>query len=137
MKGRPVRAAGTALLAGILLLRGFRVWRGWESVWRFYSGGTGPFWVLLEAALFLGPFLAAGSAIAALWLRWERAGKLGAVNACTAAFFVFGEGLTVLAREMDGNAGYVGAEPLLSAVVCGISVLTVVCSHRAGAKRTL
>ena len=126
------RLAGTVLLAGILLLRLARILGNLESVRSFYPGTYGSLWSLVELALFFGPFLVTGSAAAALWLRWDRAGKLGTVNICAAAFFVFEEGLIVFARWMDGNGGYVGAEPLFSAIVCAVSIAAVLRAHRAG-----
>lgn len=130
----PLRAAGTALLAGTVVLRAIRVLENLESVRRFYSGSGGPAWTPVELALFLGPYLTAISAIAALWLPRERAGKLGTVNACSAAFFVFEEGLIVFARAMDGGSGYIGAEPLCGLLALGVSILTVFRALRAGQK---
>ena len=131
MKGRLLRAAGTALLAGTVLLRALRTAGSLESVLDFYSGGSGPLWALLELALFCGPYLTALSAAAALWLSRDRAGW-AAVNLCAAAFFTFTEGLTVFARAMNGHGGYVGAEPLFSALAAGISMLTLLFARPAG-----
>ena len=126
------RAAGTAALAGTRLLRVLRVLENLESVRRFYPGTYGPLWTLIELALFFGPYLTAVSAIAALWLRRNAAGQLGTVNFCAAAFFTCEEGLTCFARYINANSAYVGAEPLFSALVCGVSAATVLGSLREG-----
>ena len=124
--------AGTALLAGTLAVRVLRLLGNWESVRRFYPGGQGVVWGLLGLALLFGPYLAAGSAAAALWLPREGAVKLGTVSLCAAAFFTFSEGLTVFARAMNGSAGYVGAEPAFSAAAAAISAATLLRALRAG-----
>ena len=121
--------AGTTLLAGTLLLRVLRTLESLESVRRFYSGAGGPVWtplfLALFLALFLGPYLTAVSATAALWLSGNRAGRLGAVSAGAAAFFVLEEGLTVFARSMNGHSDYVGAEPLFSLLACAVAAAAV------------
>ena len=131
MKRNLFPVCGTALLAGTLAVRVLRLLGSWESVRRFYPGGQGPVWALLGMALFFGPYLAAGSAIAALWLPREGAVKLGTVSFCAAAFFTFAEGLTVFARAMNASSGYVGAEPAFSAAAAVISAATLFRAPRA------
>ena len=132
MKGRLLRFAGTTALAAAVVLRAVRTIGNLESVLAFYNFGAGPLWALLALALLFGPYLTALAAAYALWLPWDRAGRLGAAGFCAAAFFVFSEGLTVFARAINGHGAYVGAEPLLSALVCGISAITILAAHRAG-----
>lgn len=127
---RLLQPAGTALLAGTLLLRVLRTLENLESVRRFYSGAGGPVWTPLFLALFLGPYLTAVSAAAALWLSGNRAEWLGAVSAGAAAFFVLEEGLTVFARSMNSHSGYVGAEPLFSLLACAVSAAAVLRARR-------
>lgn len=124
-KWLPARLLGTAVLAGTLALRAVRALGELESVRRFYFDGQGLIWMLIGLALFCGPYLTAAAAIAALWLRRDWAGPLGAVAFCAAGFFTLDEGLTLFARAMNGNSGYVGAEPLFSALACGISIIAV------------
>lgn len=119
------RLTGTAVLAGTLLVRVCRVLGNLESVRHFYFEGQGLLWTLIGLVLFIGPYLTAASAIAALWLRRKTAGELGSLNFCAAGFFTLEEGLTVFARMVNANSGYVGAEPLFSALACGISIITV------------
>ena len=116
---------GTALLAGTLAVRAVRLLEHLESVRRFYFSTPGLTWTLLGAALLFGPYFAAAAAIAALWLRGDWAVLLGIAAACGAAFFTLEEGLTVFARAVNGNSGYVGAEPLLSILTCGISITAI------------
>lgn len=125
------RAAGTALLAGTLVLRAVHVLGNRESVGRFFFGGGGV-WTLIGLILLAGPWLTAVSAAAALWLPWDRAGGLRTGNLCAAALFTFGEGLTAFARAMNGHSAYVGAEPLCGLLVLGVSLATLLL---AGGKR--
>ena len=125
MKTIPVRLLGTALLAGTLVLRAVRVLGNLESIRRFYFGTPGLIWTLLGVVLLCGPCLAAAAAVAALWLRGERAVLTGLAAACGAAFFTLAEGLTAFARAINGNSGYVGAEPLFSILTCGISIIAI------------
>lgn len=131
------RMAGTAALLGMVGLRVFRNMENWESIARFYGGGDtlGSFWKVIGAGFFLGPFLTTLLALAPLWLRRDAAVGLGAASACAAAFFTLEEGLIVFARSVNGSSAYVGAEPLLSAAVCGISIVTACCAGRAGRKK--
>lgn len=122
MREKLLRAAGTALAAGTLALRAARMPGNWESVRDFFLGG-GPAWTLVGAAMLAGPWLAAVLAAAAFWLPRERAARLGTAAACAAGFFVLEEGLTAFARAVNGNGGYVGAEPLLSLLVLGTTIL--------------
>ena len=131
MRGRVLPAAGTALLAGTVVLRIVRTAGSLESVLGFYTGGAGPFWALVKLALFLGPYLAAAAAAAALWLPPRRAEGLGTAALCANACFVFAEGLTAFARAMNGHGGYAGAEPLFSAFACGISAGSILRARRA------
>lgn len=130
--GKLLPAAGTALLAGTVALRVLRAAGHAESVWRFYGGVRGPFWTLLSLALFLGPYVAAGLAAGALWLPGDRAAVWGALGAGGAAFFVFEEGLIVLARAVNGHAAYVGAEPLCSLLVCAVAIAGILRAGGAG-----
>ena len=123
-----LRAAGTALLAGTVVLRTVRALWNLESVLAYYGGAAGLFWKLLYLAAFLGPYLTTAAAMAALWLPRLRARQIGSWSLCAAAFFSLWEGLTVFARAMDGHGGYVGAEPLFSLLVLGISA--VFCARR-------
>lgn len=50
---------------------------------------------------------------------WAGRASLAALG--VSGFFALEEGLTLFARAVNGNGGYVGAEPLLSATVCVIS----------------
>ena len=109
-----LQLAGTTLLAGTLLLRVLRTLESLESVRRFYSGAGGPVWTPLFLALFLGPYLTAVSATAALWLSGNRAGRLGAVSAGA-----------VFARSINGHSDYVGAEPLFSLLACAVAAAAV------------
>ena len=68
--------------------------------------------------------------MAALWLSRRRARHFGTGSLCAAAFFTLGEGLAVFARAMDGHGGYVGAEPLASLLVLGVSTAAVFCASR-------
>ena len=136
VRGRGLlQGAGTAVLAASVLARAVRAMGDPESVYRFYIGDAGPFWRLAGLVIFFGPYLVMLSAIAALWLRWDRAGGLGSVNLCASAFFTFLEGLTVFARYMGSHSSYVGADPLLSAIVCGISAATVWGAIRTGGRK--
>lgn len=99
-----------------------------ERVSAYCGGGTGQFRSLLYPAAFLGPYLTAAAAIAALRLPRRRALRPGIRSLCAAAFFTFGEGLTVFARAMGGHGGCVGAEPLFSLLVLGVSA--AVCARR-------
>ena len=115
-----LRAVLTATGLFCVALRLFRVGENWESVERYYKldPADGLVWLLLEAALLAGPFLAALAAALAPWLRDGWTKGLGLAAACISAFFTLEEGLTCFARAVNGNGGYVGAEPLLSAVIC-------------------
>ncbi len=59
----------------------------------------------------------------ALRLPRRRVRQIGIWSLRAAAFFSFWEGLTVFARAMDGHGGYVGAEPLFSLLVLGVSAV--------------
>lgn len=133
LPGLLVRGGLTAALLFTILLRIIRAAANWESVAGFYRVDSP--WALLAAVLFLGPFLAALSAVGALWRRWDQAAGLAAVNFCASGFFALWEGMTVFARAMDGHTAYAGAEPLLSAAVCGISALTVLGGVLASGRR--
>lgn len=123
---RRVRLAGTALLLAAFGLRVFRILGNWPAVRRFYWGGYGSlFWNLLALALFLGPSLAALSAGAALWLRWDRARVLGTWNVCAGGAVLFLDSLMRFARWMGGQSGYCGEEPLLDLLVLAVSLGTV------------
>ena len=126
----PLRLLGTALLAGTLILRAARILGHLESVRVFYFSVPGPLWTMLGAVLLSGPWLTAAAAVAALWLRRNRGVLWGIAAVCGAAFFTLEEGLTVFARAVNGNSGYVGAEPLLSILVLGISMTAVFRARR-------
>ena len=107
LPGLLVRGGLTAALLFTILLRIIRAAANWESVAGFYRVDSP--WALLAAVLFLGPFLAALSAVGALWRRWDQAAGLAAVNFCASGFFALWEGMTVFARAMDGHTAYAGA----------------------------
>lgn len=117
------RTGASAVLLGTAVLRAVRIAGNWESVAAFYTadGGLSLPWAVLSAALALGPFAVAVSAAAALWIRADRSAGLAAVNFFAGGFFTLWEGLTVFARGMNGHSAYVGAEPLLSLLVCAVS----------------
>ena len=118
-----LRAVLTATGLFCVALRLFRVVENWESVERYYKldPADGLVWLLLEAALLAGPFLALRDG-------WTKG--LGLAAACISAFFTLEEGLTCFARAVNGNGGYVGAEPLLSAVICAAAGAEVLLLRR-------
>lgn len=126
------RAAGTAALAAATALRAYRALGSAENIRRFYLGDGGFLWAQAGLALFFGPYLTAAFTAAALWLPRERAMAWARLNLCAAAFFVLEEGLIAFARTVNGHGGYVGAEPLLSALAGGISIITLLRARGAG-----
>jgi len=103
----------------------------WESVKRYYGFGSsqGPVWFLLGLVLFIGPFLTALAAILSLWWRGRGASDLAAACLCAGLFFTLEEGLVRFARAVNGNSGYVGAEPLLGLAVCAVAGAAMVLSR--------
>lgn len=128
---RSLRAALTAAMLGTVLARAVRIGRHPESVAGWYSGPAGPLWALIYAVMFLGPFAAALAAASAPWVRGKAADVLWAAAFCGGGFFTLSEGLILFARSMDGRHAYVGAEPLLSLLVCAVSGLALLVRRRA------
>lgn len=135
LRYRPLRAALAAVMLGTVLVRAVRICGSPESVMEWYSGGTGPVWGLIKAALFLGPFAAALAAAAAPWVRGRTADLLWWAGFCGGGFFALNEGLILFARYMGGDHAYVGAEPLLSLLVCAVSGLALLVRWRADFSR--
>lgn len=131
---RLLRLALTAAMLGTVLARAVHIRGNPESVAAWYSGGAGPVWGLLSAALFLGPFAAALAAAMAPWVRGRAADYLWYTGLC-GGFFALGEGLTLFARSMDGHHAYVGAEPLLSLLVFAVSGFELLIRRRASFRR--
>lgn len=131
LRYRPLRAALAAVMLGTVLVRAVRICGSPESVMEWYSGGTGPVWGLIKAALFLGPFAAALAAALAPWFRSRAANALWAAGFCGGGLFTLNEGLILFARAMGGHSAYVGAEPLLSLLVCLISGMALLVRWRA------
>ena len=129
LRYRPLRAALAAVMLGTVLVRAVRICGSPESVMEWYSGGTGPVWGLIKAALFLGPFAAAP------WVRGRTADLLWWAGFCGGGFFALNEGLILFARYMGGDHAYVGAEPLLSLLVCAVSGLALLVRWRADFSR--
>lgn len=132
---RLLRAVLTAAMLGVVMVRAVRICRNLESVTEWYSGGTGPVWGPIIMAMFLGPFAAALAAALAPWFRNRAENALWAAGFFGGGFFTLEEGLTVFARSMDGRHAYVGAEPLLSLLVCLISGLALLVWWRANFRR--
>ena len=127
---RIVRAGLTVPLALCLLARLVRAARHWSGVADFFfPPDAGPF-VLIAAALFLGPVALPLLCGLALWSRGRRARSLGLICLSAGGFFTLEEGLVLFARSMNGHGGYVGAEPGLSLFVCLISAAVVLQNRR-------
>lgn len=117
-----LRGLLSAAALGCLAARVIRVAAHWQSVAPFYGVGVyGAGWSFVGLLLFAGPFLTALTALAGLWLRRDWAGRVSLAALGVSGFFALEEGLTLFARTVNGNGGYVGSEPLLSAAVCVIS----------------
>ena len=127
-----LRGLLTAMVLGCLAVRVIRIVVHWQSVAQFYMFGRagGSLWRLVGWVLFLGPYLTALAAGAGLWLRRDRAGDVSFAALCAGGFFVLYEGLTLFARAVNGNGGYVGAEPLLSLAVCVVAGAGIFLSAR-------
>lgn len=137
LRYRPLRAALAAVMLGTVLVRAVRIGRSRESVagWWWYSGPPEPIWALVYAVMFLGPFAAALAAAAAPWVRGRTADLLWWAGFCGGGFFALNEGLILFARYMGGDHAYVGAEPLLSLLVCAVSGLALLVRWRADFSR--
>ena len=133
LRNRLLRAALTAVMLGTVLVRAVRIGRSRESVagWWWYSGPPEPIWALVYAVMFLGPFAAALAAALAPWFRSRAANALWAAGFCGGGLFTLNEGLILFARAMGGHSAYVGAEPLLSLLVCLISGMALLVRWRA------
>lgn len=107
------------LTAGALYCLGARCLRGvagWESVREFYQLdlSQGASWALFGLAVYAGPYLVLAALLGALWGRSPWAGRLALAGLWAGGLLCLGEGLTWLARGINGHGGYVGAEPLLA-----------------------
>ncbi len=124
-----LRGILTAILVGCVTVAIVRMAGHWESVARYYGMGVyGAGWSFISLLFLAAPFLAALAALVGLWLkgRWAAGVSLAALG--VSGLLVLWEGLTLFARAMNGNGGYVGAEPLLSLVVCGVAGITLLLS---------
>ena len=112
------RIVMTVSLFGCFVVRVVRAAADWGEVAHYYQFDSSLIWF----PVFATPFLVIIATAVSLWLRQGKAVFLLAlISFCISGFFVFGEGLTVFARLMNANYGYVGAEPLLSIVVCAVA----------------
>ncbi len=128
-----LRGMLTAVLLGCLGLRVFRMAASWPEVTRFYGIGSFGFrWSLISLLFFAAPFLVIGLAALALWLPGQRGIVPGWAGLWGGGFVCLEEGLTLFARAMNGNGGYVGAEPLLSLTVWAVAGIAVLLAGKTG-----
>ena len=115
--GIVLRAVMTAVLSGCFAVRVARAAANWAEVAHYYQFDGGFIWFPVFAA----PFFIIIAAALSLWLKGNRALLLALISLGVSGFLALGEGFTIFARMMNANYGYVGAEPLLSIVVCAVS----------------
>jgi len=126
-----LRLALTAALLACLAVRVARLGAHWESVRHYYfPEGNSLFWLLAGFLLFALPLLLPVAAGVCLWREGRPAARLGRWSAILSGLCTLWEGLTLFARSMNANYGYVGAEPGLSAGVCLCAVAGLLLFHR-------
>ena len=120
-----LRAVMTAVLLGCFAVRVARAAADWAEVAHYYQFDSGFIWFPVFAA----PFFVIIAAAVSLWLRWDRTFLLALICLGVSGLLVLHEGFTIFARSMNANSGYVGAEPLLSVVVCAVSGVSALLSR--------
>ena len=118
-----LRVVLSVLLAACFGFRAVRMAGNWESVAEYYGFGAfqGLFWPVISGLLLVAPFLVIGLGAFSLWGSERWGAVLGWTGFGIGLPVFLLEGLTVFARSVNGNGGYVGAEPLLGAVACAVS----------------
>ena len=120
-----LRVVMTAVLSGCFAVRVVRAAVDWAEVAHYYQFDSGFIWF----PVFTAPFLVIIAAALSLWLKWDHTFLLALIILGVSGFLALWEGFTIFARLMNANHGYVGAEPLLSIVVCAVSGISALLSR--------